>query len=254
MLRQFTWLDALLTSIPLCNTQSESSQNSFITPPPAGIAQNYDGAPIWHLGDNNQVRWQTTFPTYNVTLWQQDIETNAQATMLSIIYIYFFWINYNWGDQMTSMYFNITSQPLTTITSASATASETGTAVTNTPTQYTSATPIPTSNANVTSEMNGTGASDDASNLALKVGLGLGIGLGVPLVLIAGFWLGRRRRKRSPPVILSPTIEQAENKHAAPPMPEPPNYQVPDPNAVYEMQGPENVAKNENRQSLREME
>ncbi|KXT12015.1 hypothetical protein AC579_4664 [Pseudocercospora musae] len=158
------------------------------------------------------------------------------GSSLDISPVYFFWINYDWGSQMTSPLNRSAPQHLVQPRG-----------------NYSSATPTPTQNANVTSEETGSAASDDSSKLALKVGLGLGIGLGVPLVPIAGFWLGRRR-KRDPPVALSPNIEQSEGKLVAPMPAEPPNYQVPDPNAVYEMQGPEDVAKDGNRQSLREME
>ena len=58
--------------------------NVFIFPNAPGPGQNYVGDLSWSIGSSQKIQWTTTIDSYNITLWQQNLEVNAAQDLASI--------------------------------------------------------------------------------------------------------------------------------------------------------------------------
>ena len=59
-----------------------AARQQFINPPDSGIAKDFSDNPVWPLGSIQQIRWVTDSKSYNISLWQQDL--NLAAAYLGI--------------------------------------------------------------------------------------------------------------------------------------------------------------------------
>ncbi len=78
---RFIRMFIVLTLLNIVELIAAASQQ-FFNPPDSGIAKDFSDNPVWPLGSIQQIRWVTNSESYNISLWQQDL--NLAAAYLGI--------------------------------------------------------------------------------------------------------------------------------------------------------------------------
>ncbi|KAK0355253.1 hypothetical protein LTR59_006874 [Friedmanniomyces endolithicus] len=206
---------SLLILSHVCSTLADTL-NPWIVPGGTVDPRNYSQNLLWQVGSSVNLQWDTPLAAWNIHLWQQNLQVNADGKEYSAFDlgqiaagnstgpgnytwdistlgaaanqetspVFFFWFGRN-ATYMGNVtrFINFTTDSVASTTSALlATASSTSIA---TPISVTTAAP--------------SGAHHRANSgaAALRTGLGIGIGLGVALLAaLALLWFLMARRKR----------------------------------------------------------
>lgn len=185
---------------------ASDGSNYFINP-----STNTDINPVWTLGEQQVISWETTLEVFNVSIWQQSLVeqgASSQGNVYSKIHtqdqvsnftwvvqyygfnpdysnVYFFWINPDGPNGFVSSFFNITAPP------ATATATTSGSTSTSTSSANGNGSTGPSTSATSTISPGNLESSPSGLDTTSKIALGVGIGVGVPILggLIALIWL-----------------------------------------------------------------
>ncbi|KAF7554776.1 hypothetical protein G7Z17_g2656 [Cylindrodendrum hubeiense] len=182
-------------------------ESSFVLPPNAGPANNYQDNPSYNVGKTINVEWNSDLPSMDIIIWQQ-YPAPKKGTPNSVRLVDGFLTNVGEGEQVilymalyqtastdlsaTSHYFNVTvpSSYTTTSTTATATSSYTEDAVSTPETATTTSGSASTTATNKSSSGLSTGAI---------AGIGAGSAIVGMLALGAvGFFFWKRSRKEKP--------------------------------------------------------
>ena len=77
------WLLSLFV-IVLSFACINNADNLFIFPNAPGPGQNYVGDLSWPIGSSQKIQWTSNIESYNITLWQQNLEANTAQGLASI--------------------------------------------------------------------------------------------------------------------------------------------------------------------------
>ncbi|OBR03949.1 hypothetical protein CH63R_13076 [Colletotrichum higginsianum IMI 349063] len=208
------------------------SENRFRRPPGPGPTGDYRDNPVYTLGDEIDLQWETSFKAVDVVLWQQQpkgntkpafsrlaVNSKAKSLVWTVGYagfpsnhdpelspVYFVQL-FKTGEttgNVTSHYFNITKPVSTTSFSSSSvsrtlslqTSSTTSTPSTTTPATLALGPAITTSSPSpsTTTMTTTTPASEDRLSSGTVAGIAVGATLGAILVLVLAAWVVVRRR------------------------------------------------------------
>ncbi|KAK0945407.1 hypothetical protein LTR29_003012 [Friedmanniomyces endolithicus] len=206
---------SLLVLSLICSTLADTL-NPWIVPGGTADPRNYSQNLLWEIGSSVNLQWDTPLAAWNIHLWQQNLQVNADGKEFSAFDlgqiaagnntgpgnytwqistlgaaanqetspVFFFWLarNATYMGNVTR-FINFTTDSVTSTSSViSATASSTTTAA---PINVATAAPLDAHHR----------ANSGAA--ALRTGLGIGIGLGVALLAaLALLWYLVARRKR----------------------------------------------------------
>ncbi|RAL01402.1 uncharacterized protein BO80DRAFT_444838 [Aspergillus ibericus CBS 121593] len=189
-------------------TQGSDANDYFINP-----SSGNDINPVWTLGEEQVIKWETTLGVFNISFWQQSLVEESAASQgniyskihstdqvtnftwvvqlygFSLDYsnVFFLWINSDDPGGFVSTYFNITEPTTTTTSSATATATSAKALNTTSSPSTTIAAAQSTAPASSTAQLTPTE----------QIALGVGIGIGVPVLAALGalVWLKARSNK-----------------------------------------------------------
>ncbi|CRG84967.1 hypothetical protein PISL3812_02131 [Talaromyces islandicus] len=159
--------------------------------------------PVWEIGTNQVVAWETSATVYNISFFQQNLTVAAAIAHVNVFLqlygfdlsasnVFFFWINHGVNNaNWTSSYFTITDRsPLPTSTVQTSLPANTAQTSPSTTTAQTSLSPK-TTQPSLPINTGQTALATDASQLSSassglstqkKVGLGVGLAIGVSLL------------------------------------------------------------------------
>ena len=61
-----------------------AADNIFLNPQMMGPSEDYSQNDVWSLGSTQLVQWTTSFPSYNIIMWQQNLSVAAAVPGTSI--------------------------------------------------------------------------------------------------------------------------------------------------------------------------
>ncbi|KAJ9252383.1 hypothetical protein DTO207G8_1902 [Paecilomyces variotii] len=178
--------------------------------------------PVWTLGEQQIISWQTTLDVFNVSIWQQSLVeqgASSQGNVYSKIHsydqvsnftwvvqlydfdfsysnVFFFWVNPDTPTGFVSAYFNITKPVSASTISNAPTIPPTTIASTETlKTATASFTPTAPAvqSASASASASPVSSSGIASSGKIALGVGLGVGLPILATLAALLWLKVRQ-------------------------------------------------------------
>ncbi|KAK8252909.1 hypothetical protein HDK77DRAFT_165264 [Phyllosticta capitalensis] len=174
---------------------SVAATNEFRNPPPSGTSATFN------VGDSQTIKWNTSYSSYNISLWQTVSDTQIRKVYTSMFPHSFCFKtltglpgtdgdgvgthDFPWVVQTYDANMSISEQFYFRLRPKRGASSAFNSSIFTIPNTTTSG-----------NQDSNSGSSDTA----LKVGLGVGLGVGIPLVLIAGVWIGMKVvRQRRPP-------------------------------------------------------
>ncbi|KAK6218338.1 hypothetical protein QIS74_06218 [Colletotrichum tabaci] len=207
------------------------SENRFRRPPGPGPTGDYRDNPVYSLGDEIDLQWETSFKAVDVVLWQQQpkgntkpafsklaVNSKAKSLVWTVGYagfpsnhnpelspVYFVQL-LKTGEttgNVTSHYFNITKPASTTSFSSSSVSRTLSLQPSSTPSTPATTTPatlalgpaITTSSpSSPSATTTATPASEDRLSSGTVAGIAVGATLGAILVLVLAAWVVVRRR------------------------------------------------------------
>ncbi|KAF2672361.1 hypothetical protein BT63DRAFT_438172 [Microthyrium microscopicum] len=197
-------------------TYQQSSYVSFQNPYyiGGGWEGGYTHNEVWLLGSTQNIQWNTSLTTYNITLWQQNLTapraTPAETPVLMITDfepgvnhsmnwivdhydlpledspVFKLWLNFSTTNGYTSPYFNITRN------ASEVTQSTISSSLVSTSSSTSSTTMMPTSK-----------PVNAGLDVSTRLGLGIGLGIGIPFVMllciVTGivFWMLRKKSMKN---------------------------------------------------------